>query len=87
MENDDCNAALFALTAIPYIESGETQKAVQCLSFPIAHYYFIYQDHVGTNEVRLKLRARIEQLASTNQIVAAQIKKDLSYGKTDAKIQ
>jgi hypothetical protein len=37
--------------------------------------------------VRLKLRAKIEQLASTNQIVAAQIKEELGYGETLGKIQ
>ena len=69
-EGDDCNAAIFALTAIPLIESGETQKAVLCLSFPLEHYYVQYHNHTDTNELRLKICARIEQLASTNQVVA-----------------
>jgi hypothetical protein len=87
IEDDNAIAAIFAVNTIPLIESGQTQNAVRMLSFPIARYYSIYTTKFYTNDVRLKLRAKIEQLASTNQIVAAQIKEELGYGETLGKIQ
>ncbi len=78
-ESGDAKAAAFAAEAVRCIDSGETQKAVQFLSLPIASYYSVYAIHAGTNAQRLKLRACIEQTAQTNQIVAAQIKKEMSW--------
>ena len=75
MESDSGAAALSAVHCISSIESGDTQKAVQMLAFPIATYYSAYALHSGTNEERLKIRAQIEQLASTNQLIAAWLKK------------
>jgi hypothetical protein len=69
-------AATFAVEAVKCIDSGDTQKAVQFLSLPIADYCTIYKYPPTTNESLIKLRARIDQLALTNHIVAAQIKKD-----------
>jgi hypothetical protein len=77
-ESGDAKAAAFAAEAIRCIDSGETQKAVQFLSLPIASYYSAYAIRAGTNAQRLKLRAYIEQTAQTNQVVAAQIKKEMS---------
>lgn len=72
-------AATLAVEAIKCIDSGDNQKAVQFLSLPIAHYCVIYEYPPTTNESLIKLRARIDQLALTNHIVAAQIKKETSY--------
>jgi hypothetical protein len=72
-ESDDWEAALFAVKAVPLIESGDTQKAVGWLVKPIGSYYRVYTLHAGTNDERLKLRAMIEQLASTNSAVDAEI--------------
>jgi hypothetical protein len=70
MESSDALAAATSIRAIGLIESDDTQKAVQLLSRPIAHYYYIYAD-TGTNDERsTKLRGLIEQLISTNKIVA-----------------
>ena len=76
LENSDALAAVTSARTISLIDSGESQRAVQMLSFPIARYYFVYASSTFTNEERLKLRAMIDALASTNQIVAAQIAKD-----------
>src|SRR5450759_314590 len=73
MEVDDSTAAIFAVRAIPIVESGDTQKAVQWLAKPIGSYYRVYETKAGTNAERLSLRAKIEQLASTNSVVAAEI--------------
>jgi len=70
-------AAVFATEAVSCIDSGETQKAVQFLSLPIAHYCVVFAHHPSTNEGQLKLRARIDELARTNQVVAAQITKEM----------
>ena len=74
MEGDDGAAAIIAMDAIPCIEAGDTQKAVQYLSFTIGHYYSHYAIQSRPDELRLKLRTQIEQLASTNQIIAARRK-------------
>ena len=75
MEWDDSKAAHFAVKAIPVVESGDTQRAVHLLALPIGGWYRVYASHAGTNEERLTLRAKIEQLASTNSIVAAEIQR------------
>ena len=74
MEDDDAAAVVIAMEAIPAIEAGDAQKAVQYLSFTIASYYTTHAIHPHPDELRLKLRTEIEQLASTNQIIAARIK-------------
>ena len=72
-ESDDWEAALFAVKAIPLIESGDSQKAVGWLVKPIGSYYRVYSPHPGTNEERLKLLTMIQQLASTNSAVDAEL--------------
>ena len=72
-------AATFAVEAVKCIDSGDTQKAVQFLSLPIADYCAIYKYPPTTNESLIKLRTRIDELALTNHIVAAQIKKEMNY--------
>ena len=77
LEMDDSMAAVFAVRAIPIVESGDTKKAVQCLAKPIGNYYRLYAAKAGTNDMRLSLRAKIEQLASSNSIVDAEIHRKL----------
>jgi hypothetical protein len=73
IQADDSMAAIIAIRAVPLIESGDTQKAVQWLSKPIGSYYRVYALHAGTNEERLNLRGQIEEMASTNSVIAAEI--------------
>jgi hypothetical protein len=80
-ESSDALMASMSARTISLIDSGQDQQAVQMLSFPIAHYYYIYASSTFTNEQQLKLRAMIDGLASTNQIVAAQIAKEMSGKK------
>jgi len=75
MEWDDSKAANFAVKAIPVVESGDTQKAIHLLALPIGGWYRVYASKAGTNEERLTLRAKIEQLASTNSVVDAEIQR------------
>ena len=80
--------ATYAADTVRFIDSGDTQKAIRCLSIPIAHYWTEYAIDAGTNSQRLKVRSYIEQWASTNPIVAAEISNDMVYvNYTDAKIK
>jgi hypothetical protein len=72
IESSDGEKAGRAVRAIQAIDSGDAQGAVQLLSHPIAHYYLLYSD-LDTNDRRRRMIALIEQLARTNQIVAARI--------------
>ena len=78
IEGSDALLASMSANTIKLIDSGQDQKAVQMLSFPIASYYYIYASSTFTNEQRLKLRALVDGLARTNQIVAAQIAQEMS---------
>ena len=83
-ESTESTAALMAAMSartISLIDSGQDQKVVEMLTFPIAHYYYVYASSTFTNEQRLKLRALIDGLASTNRIVAAQIATEMSDKK------
>jgi len=80
-ESSDALMASVSARTISLIDSGQDQQAVQMLSFPIAHYYYIYASSEFTNAQRLKLRALIDGLASTNQIVAAQIANEMKDKK------
>jgi hypothetical protein len=71
--------ATYAADTVRFIDAGDTQKALQCLSIPIAHYWTEYAIYAGTNSERLKVRSHIEQWAATNQIVAARISNDMVY--------
>jgi hypothetical protein len=72
-ESADRKRALMALRAIEVIQSGDTQLAMRLLSTPVAHYYTVYEAPGGDKEKRAETRTLIEQLAKTNQIVAARI--------------
>ena len=88
IESSDGVQAARAIRAIELIESGETQKAVQLLSRPIVDYYYFYAIHAGTNEERpLKMRAMIEQLVSTNKIVADEMTNQMVNYEIHGKIQ
>ena len=78
LESHDALMASVSAHTISLIDSGQGQQAVQMLSLPIASYYYVYASSTFTNEQRLKLRAMIDALASTNQIVAAQIATEMS---------
>jgi len=78
LESHDALLASMSANTIRLIDSGQDQKAVQMLSFPIASYYYVYASSRFTNEQRLKLRAMIDGLASTNHVVAAQIANEMS---------
>lgn len=73
LESSDGEHAARAVRAIQFIDSGDKQQAVQLLSTPVAHYYALYADAGRNDERSAKLRALIEQLARTNQVVAARI--------------
>jgi hypothetical protein len=81
LESHDALMASMSARTISLIDSGQDQQAVQILSFPIASYYYVYASSAFTNEQRLKVRALIDGLASTNQIVAAQIAKEMKDKK------
>jgi hypothetical protein len=72
IESAEGEAAARAVRAIEAIDSRDAQGAVQLLSHPVAHYYLLYSD-IATNDRRKRMIALIEQLARTNQIVAARI--------------
>jgi len=79
IESSDGVQAARAIRSIELIGSGETQKAVQLLSRPIADYYCFYSIHAGTNEDRpLKILTMIEQLVRTNKIVADEISNQMA---------
>jgi hypothetical protein len=72
-ESSDREHAVRAARAIHLIESGQPQQAVQILASPVAHYYTLYAGAGTKNERRAETRALIEQLAKSNQVVAARI--------------
>ena len=72
-ESSDYEHTARAALAIQLIDSDEAEQAVELLSGPVAYYYSIYRDDTAQNERAAKLLAIIEQLARTNQVVAAQI--------------
>lgn len=74
-EVDTALAADYALIAIPMIEQGDTNAAVQRLSRLIAVYYDGYATKPGTNEMRQRGKRVIEAMARTNQILAEMIQK------------
>ena len=72
-ESSDRERAVRAARAIQLIESGQPQQAVQILASPVAHYYTMYTGAGTKEERRAETRALIEQLAKSNQVVAARI--------------
>jgi hypothetical protein len=72
IESSNAEHAARAVRAIQFMESNQPQEAVRLLSGPIAYYYSVYGES-SVNERRSKVRALIEGLAKTNQVVAARI--------------
>jgi hypothetical protein len=72
IESSEGEQAARAVRAIQAINSGDAKGAVQLLSHPIAYYYLLYSD-LDTNDRRKRMITMIEQLARTNQVVAARI--------------
>lgn len=64
------NEAARDVRAVTLIQSGENDKAVQFLSTPIAHYYYIYSSTALEDRRGSELRTLIEELVKTNEIVA-----------------
>src|SRR4051812_40049022 len=64
--------------AISLLASGESQDAIALLCGPITSYSVIYAKDSETNELRLKLRALIEDLVRTNEIVANEMRAAMS---------
>jgi len=80
-ESSDREHAARAARAIQFIDSGQPQEAERLLSGPIARYYSEYGE-LSTNERRSKLRSLIEELAKTNQVVAARIAEAATNSQT-----
>ena len=72
IDADDSMAAAIAVRAIPLIQTGEGQKAVEELKRPIGMFYRFHKPRVSSEE-QSNLLARIEQLATTNQVIATEI--------------
>ena len=97
VESQAALAAMSSMHAIQCIETGDTQEASKYMSYIVAHYYHDYaiqnrpdskvqpdlRDQID-DSMRLKLRGRIEQFATTNQILAAQIRPSCTSGKMEA---
>ena len=81
MESHEALMASMSARTISLIDSGQDQQAVQMLSFPIASYYYVYASSEFTNAQRLKLRALIDGLARSNQVVASQIATEMKDKK------
>jgi uncharacterized protein YneF (UPF0154 family) len=86
IESQDGEEAARDVRAIELIESGEAQNAVQMLSKPIPQYYYLYAVHAATDQER-KMRDMIEQLVSTNKIVADEMTNQMVNFEINGKIQ
>jgi hypothetical protein len=73
-EGEQSLAADYALMTIPLIERGDTNRAIERLSRIVAVYYHNYASDPGTNEWRLRGRRIIDEMASTNAILASMLK-------------
>jgi hypothetical protein len=77
VEPEFVGTAIYALSTIPLIESGDTNAAIERLSHPIATYYRLYAHSPGTNEYRAKMRDTIDKFARSNAVVAASIEREM----------
>lgn len=83
-ESSEAEHAARATRAIELIQSGETVKAIQLLSKPIATYYCLYAVHADT-EQRRQVCAMIDRLVSTNKTVGEEVTNEMSYFQTHCK--
>jgi hypothetical protein len=72
-ESVDAEHVARAVQAIQMIDAGESSNAVQLLSVPIAVYYHFYAGLPHNDEHTKVVLAQIEQLASTNTLIAHEI--------------
>jgi hypothetical protein len=72
IESADGAEAARDARAIEAISSGDTQRAVELLSGPVAHYYSNYPDD-GRHDRRARIRSLIHHVASSNEVLAARI--------------
>ena len=77
VEPDFSGSAIYAISTIPLILSGNTNGAIERLSHPIAAYYRFYALDPGTNDYRLRMRRTIDEMARTNPTVAASIQRQI----------
>jgi len=77
VEPEFSGTAVYALSTIPLIESGDTNAAIERLSVPIATYYRLYASEPGTNQHRAKMRDTIDKFARSNAVVAASIEREM----------
>jgi len=73
LESSDRLAAARGVRAIEVIQSGDTQRAIQMFSVPVADFYSGYTRLTHNDEKTKKLLLWIEQVASTNVAVAKAI--------------
>jgi hypothetical protein len=83
-ESADRLLAVVAARGIQMVQSGQSQQAVQMLATPVAHYYTLYTGAGTKEERRAETRALIEQVAKSNQIVAAKIAELSTYSQSKA---
>jgi hypothetical protein len=69
-ESPDRERAGRAVRAIELIQSGQSNAAVDLLSRPIADFYQFHIDLTHSDQRTRDLITKIEQLASTNAVVA-----------------
>jgi len=79
IDADDSMAAAVAYRTFILYDAGETQKAMQSLAWPIGFYYRYNKTRPLTQE-RSNFLAKIEKLASTNQVVATEINRKVKWG-------
>jgi hypothetical protein len=73
MESSDRFEAAMAVRTIGLIESGDSSNAVQFLSRRIGDFYRTYASLAHNDERTKQLLVSVEQIASTNAVVADEI--------------
>jgi hypothetical protein len=74
VHRDDATATLYACRFFQLNDAGQTQEGLKFMAEPIGSYYRIYKNR-SVSQRDADLISFIEQLASTNQIIAAEIYK------------
>lgn len=73
MDSDSRLEAARGVRAIELIQSGDTQQAIQMFCIPVADFYAGYARLPHNDDKTKKLLSWVEQIASTNAIVAGAI--------------
>ena len=87
MESADRLEAARSIRAIELIQTGNSQQAVEMFSFPIADFYASHVNLEHNDGRTQELLARIGEFARTNQVVAAEIKREMDNGATNAGVR